>query len=162
MKPQTDASYQPQIQAALEGLQRTLEHSGYDSAEVKAVVEGAREHVEELAANDPDLSEEELAERVAGFSEPEIAPTHQPTLSGPNVIGAFALASGVLGLLAIVGAFSLSDPDLGGALMLLGTILGGGLACALGFLSRRSQMGTVAMAVGVVLWLCLLAFLLLP
>lgn len=78
-----------------------------------------------------------------------------------NLVGAAAVASGIMGVLIMIAAFNASDPDLGGALMLLGTLLGGGLACALGILSRRTQAGLIAIVIGATLWLCLFAFLLL-
>ncbi len=149
-----------QVQASLEKLRRELQNSGYDAPEVEAIVDGAREHVEELIASDSNVSGEELAELINGFSDPEIGPSHHPSAKGFSLVGAAALASGVLGILIMIWAFNTTDPDLGGALMLLATLLGGGIACVLGFLSRRTPTGLIAIVIGAALWLCFSAFLL--
>jgi len=161
MSTQIEFNDRPQVQASLDKLKRELQNSGYDPSEVGAIVDGAREHVEELIASDPTVSDHELAEYINAFSNPELAPSNQPSTKGSSLVGAAALASGVLGILIMVGAFNTTDPDLGGALMLLATLLGGGIASALGFLSRRTQTGLIALVIGAALWLCLIVFVLL-
>lgn len=162
MKPRIDDVGRPQIQASLDKLKRELQNSGYEAAEVDAIVDGAREHVEELTASAPTVSFDDLAELIDGFSNPEINPTHQPSTKGLSLIGAAALVSGILGILIMVAAFSTADSDIGGALMVLAVLLGGGLSCALGFLSRRTQAGLIAIVLGAALGFCFLVFLLLP
>lgn len=161
MRSKIDDNDRPQVQASLEKLKRKLQNSGYDAPEVEAIVDGAREHVEELIASDSTVSGDELAEYINDFSDPELGPSNQPSARGSSLVGAAALASGVLGILIMIGAFNTSDPDLGGALMLLATLLGAGIACVLGILSRRTQMGLIAIVIGAALWLCLFVFLLL-
>ena len=159
MKPEFGDHDRPEIHAALEKLTSVLQNSGYDTAEVEAIVGGAREHVEELLASEPNVSRGELEELISGFGDPEIGPSIPPTGKSFSLIGAAALASGIMGIVIMIAAFNTSDPDFGGALMLLGTFLGGGLACALGFITRRTQKGLIALVIGAALWLCLFAFL---
>ncbi|MDY7098466.1 MAG: hypothetical protein SXU28_10045 [Pseudomonadota bacterium] len=161
MKPEFGYHDRPEVRAALEKLGSELQKTGYDAAEVEAIVGGAREHVEDLLAGEPNVSNGELEELISGFSDPEIEPSLPPTAKSFSLVGAAALASGIMGILIMIAAFTAKDPDLGGALMLLGTFLGGGLACLLGVLSRRTTTGLIAMVIGAALWLSLLAFLLL-
>ena len=161
MKPKFGDHDRPEVHTALEKLKSELENTGYDAAEVQTIVGGAREHVEELLASEPSVSSGELEELVNGFADPEVEPSLPPTAKSFSLVGAAALASGIMGILIMVAAFTTKDSDLGGALMLLGTFLGGGLACLLGVLSRRTPTGLIAMVIGAALWLCLLAFLLL-
>lgn len=161
MRPDIDDRHRPEVEASLEKLKRELQDSGYDVAEIEAIVGGAREHVDELIVSDSNVSGDQLTELISGFADPEIGPSLPPPAKGYSLVGAAALASGAMGILIMVAAFITADPDLGGALMLLGTMLGGGLACALGVLSRRTQTGLIALFIGAALWLCLLAFLLL-
>lgn len=158
MTMDNDTAITPRIQNALADLRQELLRSGYDTLEAEAITQGAREHVEELAAQNPASSEEELISAIGGFAEPEIAPSSENVGTRMGLIGNFALASGALGILITIGAFFSSDPDLGGALMLLGAVMGGGLACVLGLLSSRTQSGLIGLAMGAILLLSLLVF----
>lgn len=162
MRSRADRIDPAHIEKAIAQLEQSLRASGYDRDEVGSIAQGAREHVEELIANDPSVSEGELIAFINGFSDPEIAASPQPPDNEHGLTGKFALASALVGIAILIAAFLSADPDLGGALMLLGTLLGGGLACVLGFLSRRSQTGKIAIAMGAALWLCLFVFLAVP
>lgn len=157
-----DVTETPRIRAALNELESKLLSAGYEGIEVDAISAGAREQIELRASESPDVAESELLAIIDDFGAPEIAAAAAPDQSEPSLIGNMALVSAIVGALILVSAFFVGDGDLGGALMILGVFLGGGVACLLGMMSRKVQTGKIGLTIGLVLWLSLAAFLVMP
>lgn len=135
------------VTTALARLQVTLTDAGYASFEVEGIVTGAREKVEDVLIDRPDVATEDLVEMVEQYGDLDVPPeasSDTPSATSAKVGVGIALAAGAAMLL--VPPFT--GPDAGGSIMVLAALLAGPAAILLGRRARTTGLGQTSILLG--------------
>lgn len=133
------------IEQELAALEQHLHQDGYETFEAEAIVAGAREHAEQLLADEAGADVDAIRRLISEYRDTDVEPQRrvaEVTTSG----GKMAITTALLAVVVMAAAFFADNEESGGALLLLSGAMGipGFVA---GWFARRQVAGIAAMMI---------------